>query len=51
MDNIILAVNGLTVPDTLRVYYGRHSRYRFAINMTYGDSSQLAKEIMKFVHK
>ena len=43
--------SSLTVPDTLRVYYGRHSRYRFAINMTYSDSSQLAKEIMKFVHK
>lgn len=43
--------SSLTVPDTLRVYYGNHSRYRFAINMTYSDSSQLAKEIMKFVHK
>ena len=41
----------LTVPDTLRVYYGRHSRYRFAINMSYGDSSQLAKEIMRQVNK
>ena len=41
----------LTVPDTLRVYYGRHSRYRFAINMSYNDSSLLAQEIMKFAHK
>lgn len=43
--------SSLTIPDTLRVYYGRHSRYRFAINMSYSDSSQLAKEIMKYIHK
>lgn len=43
--------SALTVPDTLRVYYGNHSRCRFAINMSYGDSSQLAKEIMKQVNK
>lgn len=43
--------SSLTIPDTLRVHYGRHSRYRFAINMSYSDSSQLAKEIMKYVHK
>ena len=43
--------SSLTIPDTLRVYYGRHSRYRFAINMSYSDSSQLAKEIMKHVNK
>ena len=40
-----------TVPDTLRVYYGRHSRHRSAINMTYSHRSHWAKEIMKFVHK
>lgn len=43
--------SSLTVPDTLRVYYGRHSRYRFAINMSYYDSSHLAKEIMKHADK
>ena len=43
--------SSLHVPDTLRVHYGRHSRYRFAINMQYRDSCQLAKEIMNHILK
>lgn len=40
----------LTVPDTLRVRYGRHGRYRFAINMSHADSSRLLTEIKKHLH-
>ncbi len=43
--------SSLTVPDTLRIRYGRHGRYRFAINMSYNDSSRLAKKIMSHVDK
>ena len=42
--------SSLTVPDTLRVRYGRHSRYRFAINMSHADSSRLLTEITKHIH-
>lgn len=40
----------LTVPDTLRVRYGRHGRYRFALNMSHADSSRLLNEIKKYLH-
>lgn len=40
----------LTVPDTLRVRYGRHGRYRFAINMSHDDSSRLLTDIKKHIH-
>ena len=42
--------SSLTVPDTLRVRYGRRGRYRFAINMSHADSSRLLTEIKKHLH-
>lgn len=42
--------SALAVPDTLRVRYGRHGRYRFAINMSHVDSSRLLRDIKNHIH-